>query len=109
MIAQIKNEKITTKQKKKFFRFVLDIYTGKIKKSHNWVELINYGFCNIYRYFFSEDAGDFELLPELRRHKPRKHFYSYKNTKTDDKDQFWFPVGDNKKRIKLCEKILENL
>ena len=110
MIEQIKNGVITIKQKKKFFQYALDIYTKNSISSGN-------GFCYLYQSFFYNNKNDyfgantnnFELLPELRRHKPKKIFYNHKNEETDEKSQFWFPLGENEKRIKICKKILISL
>lgn len=109
MKTKIINDTITTKRKKKFFQFALDIYTGKINRIFSGFDLAEYGFCNLYRYFFDENIYDFESLPELRKHKPKKFFYDYLGEETDDKSQFWFPPCQNEKRIKLCKKILKNL
>jgi len=105
----IKNNEITTEQKKKFFQFMLDIYSEKIEIRFDNVDLKSRGFCWSYFYFFGETQHNFELLPELRKHKPKKHFYYSDGSKTNDYSQFWFPINENKKRIKLCEKILKKL
>lgn len=113
MVEEIIDKVITIEQKKKFYQFLLDIYNGKIEIVFELVfelaDLKSRGFCWSYYYFFGIESGDFELLPELRRHKPRKYFYDSDGWQTDDKNQFWFPLGENKKRIELCEKILEKL
>lgn len=114
---KIINNKITTKQKIKFFEFCLDLFTSKIPETvtdrliddgyHK--SLGDYGFCLLYKNFFGENTYGFNLLPELRRHTPRKHFYTYENKKTDE-HLFWFPLGgDQKKRIAICNKILTKL
>lgn len=109
MVERIKNDIITPEQKKKFYQFLLDIYNGKIEVVFESANLNLRGFCWSYKYFFGQTQYKFKLLSELRRHKPRKYFYDFDGFETDDKDQFWFLIDDNKKRIKICEKILNEL
>jgi len=109
MVEKIIDNVITIEQKKKFFQFVLDIYNGKIEIIFDGADLESRGFCWSYFHFFGETQYDFELLPELRKHKPKKHFFDADGNRTDDKDQFWFPINENKKRIKICKKILKDL
>ena len=65
---------ITTEQKIKFFRFMLNIYNGKIVIRFDGADLKTRGFCWSYFYFFGETQYNFDLLPELRKHKPKKAF-----------------------------------
>lgn len=95
----IENGIITIEQKKRFFQYALDIYTKNLRGS-------GYGFCALYDSFFGFSSCDFNLIPELKKYKPQRRFYCNNNIETTDEDQFWFPMGDNKKRINICKKIL---
>ena len=99
---------ITPKEKRDFYEFALNAFVNKNFK---------HGFCALFTDFFKSHMMrdtirlDSRYFPELLKYKPKKHFYNYKNEKTDDIYQFWFPIGtgDNKKRIKICKKILAKL
>lgn len=108
-IEHIVDGVITTEQKKRFYLFVIDIFTGKIEIVFDGADLKTRGICWSYYYFFRKDSGNFELLPELQRHKPKKNFFDCDGDETDEKNQFWFPMGKSEKRIKLCKKILKKL
>lgn len=106
-MEKIKIDKITTKQKKKFFEFCFKNFTKK---------LTPFGFCALFSDFFYFEEIDYNnninLLPELIKFKPKKYFYDCDNEKTDDKSLFWFPIGEDQsqsKRIEICKKILAKL
>lgn len=110
--GKIKNNNISTYQKKRFFKFALNVYTGKINGDNGWHDLKDFGFCNMYRYFFeinlNLNVGDFELLPELLEYKP-KIFYDCSGEMADEDNQFWFRPSQNDERIEICKKILIEL
>jgi len=111
----IVNNVITKEQKIKFFEFALNLFRNKIEiklsSDLNLHEnLRDYGFCLIFKHFFGQSNFEFDLLPELRKHRPRKKFYDYDGNKSENKYDFWFPLsGEQTQRIKICEKILAEL
>ena len=107
---------MSKKQMKLFFEFILDVYSGKIKKdvmSMSGIRTLDmFGFCAMFRDFFGIDTDDYniEIIPELMKHKPKKKFYTHEHLPTEDDTQFWFPIGkDQSKRIEIAETILKQL
>ena len=98
-----------------FYKFALAIYNGVIhRETHTGRNLINYGFCAIfYAYFYTNPNRSIEsYLPELASYKP-KSFYNDYGDKTEEDDQFWFPVKNfdpnvEQVRIKILNDIISN-
>lgn len=93
--------KMPKAQKLRFFKYVFERLNSKVK--------INFGLCGIYYDYFGMPPENFELIPELRKHKPKTKFYDYQGKPSEFSDQFWFPPNDDESRIELCKQVLEEI
>jgi len=110
MIEEIRyyKGKMSVAQKIRFFEFCLKIYTQEIQVIDDATDLFDFGFCNLFQYYFDVNSNNFELIPELLKHKP-DIFYDYVGTVIDDDGLFWFPPTENMERTMICKSILKEL